>query len=252
MWRSSSSVALRVAAFATVLAALVAAPAAQPATDARWKLAADLRIHLADAERALILGQPAAARAHLRKASPSASRLTELLNEGEIRQAVSSGRACGRRRRRGRARGRPRDPADRGAGSRLPEGAREHRARSGRRGRELAARARVPAAESLLQARGGRDARARVARRGPQLATGGRRGRAGRLPGHVPGSAAERARGSRRGAGERISVAPGSSGRARPGVLRHPRAIVSRAARRAGGSAGPRRLRPPAGSGARP
>ncbi len=86
MSRSSSSVG-RVAALAAVLAALVAVPAAQPATDARWTFAADLRMHLADAERALILGQPAAARTHLRKASPSASRLTELLNDGEIRQA---------------------------------------------------------------------------------------------------------------------------------------------------------------------
>ena len=69
------------------LAALVLVPATQAASDPPWKLAADLRSQLAESERALILGQPPAARNHLRQASPRASQLTELLREDAIEQA---------------------------------------------------------------------------------------------------------------------------------------------------------------------
>ena len=56
-------------------------------SDAPWRLAADLRTHVAEAERALILGQPAAARAHVRQALPRANQLAELLREDEINAA---------------------------------------------------------------------------------------------------------------------------------------------------------------------
>ena len=74
----------RLATLVALLAALVAAPSAQSATDPPWKLAADLRTRLADAERALILGQRARARVLVRQASPSASRLAELLHDDGV------------------------------------------------------------------------------------------------------------------------------------------------------------------------
>ena len=74
----------RLATLVALVGALVAVPAAHPATDPPWKLAADLRTHLADAERALIVGQRARARALVQQASPSASRLAELLQADAV------------------------------------------------------------------------------------------------------------------------------------------------------------------------
>ncbi len=54
-------------------------PAAQAADPDPWRLAADLRMHLADAERALIVGDRAEAVALAHEAAPSVSRLAALL-----------------------------------------------------------------------------------------------------------------------------------------------------------------------------
>ncbi len=80
MSRSSSSFA----ALAGLVAALVLVPAAQAADPDPWRLAADLRMHLADAERALIVGDGAQAVALVHEAAPSVSRLAALLQEREL------------------------------------------------------------------------------------------------------------------------------------------------------------------------
>jgi high-affinity iron transporter len=59
--------------------ALVYAPAARPAGAPPWQAAANVRVHLADAERALVLGETQAAADALRRASPHATRLAKLL-----------------------------------------------------------------------------------------------------------------------------------------------------------------------------
>ena len=92
MLRSSSSqrgARGRLLALAALLAAFVWAPAAQPAQAAQaadeppWRLAADLRTTLADAERALIMGEDARARERVREAAPIVSRLAALLRDRE-------------------------------------------------------------------------------------------------------------------------------------------------------------------------
>ncbi len=93
MSRSSSSPRSargRLLALAALLAALVSAQAAQPAqaaTEPPWTLAADLRATLADAERALIVGEDAQARERVREAAPIVSRLAALLGNQELRAA---------------------------------------------------------------------------------------------------------------------------------------------------------------------
>ncbi|MCP9487900.1 MAG: FTR1 family protein [Gaiellaceae bacterium MAG52_C11] len=74
----------RLASLVAVLAALVLAPTVWPASDPPWKLAADLRTQLADAERALLVGEDAQARALVRQAAPSASHLAELLRGEDL------------------------------------------------------------------------------------------------------------------------------------------------------------------------
>ena len=94
MSRSSSSLRgarRRLPALAALLAALVWAQAAQPAQAAQaaaeppWRLAADVRTALADAERALIVGEDAQARARVRQAAPAVARLAVLLSDREFR-----------------------------------------------------------------------------------------------------------------------------------------------------------------------
>ena len=96
MSRSSSSprgAGGRLLALAALLAALVGAQAAPPAqaaqaaTEPPWRLAADLRTTLADAERALIVGEDARARERVREAAPIASRLAAMLGDQELRRA---------------------------------------------------------------------------------------------------------------------------------------------------------------------
>ena len=96
MLRSSSSqrgARGRLLALAALLAAFVWAPAAQPAQAAQaadeppWRLAADLRTTLADAERALIMGEDARARERVREAAPIVSRLAALLRDRELAAA---------------------------------------------------------------------------------------------------------------------------------------------------------------------
>ena len=83
----------RLLALAALLAALVWAQAAQPAQAAQaadeppWRLAADLRTTLADAERALIMGEDARARERVREAAPIVSRLAALLGDQELAAA---------------------------------------------------------------------------------------------------------------------------------------------------------------------
>ena len=77
--RTHARAAALAAALAATFVALAYAQAAQPAPQPPWKVAADLRVHLADAERALILGEEPAATAALDRASPHAQRLAELL-----------------------------------------------------------------------------------------------------------------------------------------------------------------------------
>ena len=93
MLRSSSSprgARRRLPALVALLAALAWAPAAQSATEPPWRLAADLRAALADAERALIVGDDAQARARVRQAAPSGARLAVLLGDQQLRAGYRS------------------------------------------------------------------------------------------------------------------------------------------------------------------
>ncbi len=85
MSRSSSSrrcIAALAAAFA-VIAAAALAPSAHAAAQPPWQAAAELRAHLAEAERALVLDEGPAAGEAVRRAGPSVARLSELLpNQG--------------------------------------------------------------------------------------------------------------------------------------------------------------------------
>ena len=94
---SSRPHAARVATLVVFLAALVFPAPTQAASDPPWKLAADLRTHLAEAERALILGQRPAARSHVRQALPRAYQLAELLREDEIDAAFREVEAAAER-----------------------------------------------------------------------------------------------------------------------------------------------------------
>jgi high-affinity iron transporter len=68
-----------------IVAALAAPAAAQPAAATPWKPAAELRTTLAEAERALILGDSREARGLVRRAEPSVARLAELLPDSRLR-----------------------------------------------------------------------------------------------------------------------------------------------------------------------
>ncbi|MGH3023762.1 MAG: FTR1 family protein [Gaiellaceae bacterium] len=85
MSRSSSNVR-RLAASLAALVALAPAGTASAASAPPWQLEADLRTTLGDAERALILDQPAEATAFVRTASPTVERLGDLLEDRSLRR----------------------------------------------------------------------------------------------------------------------------------------------------------------------
>ncbi len=78
---SSSGRAAAAAAVAvlSIAAAFASPPAARAAGDPPWRLAAELRTALAEAERALVLGEPGRARTLVRQAAPIASELGQAL-----------------------------------------------------------------------------------------------------------------------------------------------------------------------------
>ena len=169
----------------------------------------------------------------MQQAAPRVTRLAELLQAREIGDAFRRARApssSGDEVRLAAARARSRR---RCSARRLPEGAREPRARPDRRGEALAARARVPASDALLAPRRRRDARPRLARRGARhgQATALAAVRADYLDTYQA-----RLRGALEAADEALergfSFAPRGRERARPRLLRHPRAVLPAAARR--------------------
>ena len=68
----------------SILAAFAGTAEAGAAGAPPWQLAADLRTTLADAERALVLGEPARARTLVRRAAPTAARLDAALPRSEL------------------------------------------------------------------------------------------------------------------------------------------------------------------------
>ena len=97
MSRSSSSRRFAVAcavALAATLAALVSPPAARSDADPPWRLAAELRDGLAQAEGALILGDRRGARRLVRQAAPRVERLARLLPESPLERAFGETRAA--------------------------------------------------------------------------------------------------------------------------------------------------------------
>jgi high-affinity iron transporter len=95
--RSSSSRRFAVAcavALAATLAALVSPPAARSDADPPWRLAAELRDGLAQAEGALILGDRRGARRLVRQAAPRVERLARLLPESPLERAFGETRAA--------------------------------------------------------------------------------------------------------------------------------------------------------------
>ena len=144
------------------------------------------------------------------------------------------------------ARGSSGRPAHGRSRRRLRRRPRGHRAGRPCRGPPLAARPRIPSADAVLTPGRRRDARRRLAR-GRAIDPGqGRRGGACRLPRHLPGQAARRARVARRGDHAGLPLTRGGGRRLGAGVLHHPRALVPRPARRGGDRGCPSELRAPA------
>ena len=155
-----------------VALALVARAGAQPARPA-WRLAADLRMHLADAERALIVGRRAKprARAARRRRACRVWQSSSGRRELEIGTARSTAQSSDGDEVKLAAARAALHTAVLGAAYRKVVD--EPRACQACRREALAARPRVPASDSLLPSRRGRDARGRLGRRGSGVAKGG-------------------------------------------------------------------------------